>query len=473
MCWRGPLRDEPRQHRQQLALRLGILGDRLDDQVAIGEIGRVGGDPDPRPTRRRRASSPSPCASSSARPPEASLPPADAPHRAGRAAARPQAIVPLPATRARVSRPEPLTAWLLSRPRVLRRVSAFAAGPRTKWVVIAAWVVIGFAPASVPAQAAGGDDERERGLPAGTPSRPRSTTWSRSASPMAARSTSSSSTPARGPDRRRPSPDQRRGAASPGAEAGEPATRCSTPDLGGAGGRRSFLGPDLWRRARSRPPPTRRVADRPEARAPVSEDGSTALLLCGRTPRTRGDPGQRRLHPRRRYRISEAPEGELRPYLTGIAGIVSDSIEVFESIDTTLLLVTVTLVLVLLLAIYRSPVIALVPLFVVAIAYGIAAGARLRPRRGRGRRGQRPDDEPADRPDVRRRHRLLPADRLALPRGAAAGSRTSTRRWARDRAHGAGDPLGRRDRRRGDARLTLADLKSTQTMGPCWRSASP
>ena len=39
---------------------------------------------------------------------------------------------------------------------------------------------------------------------------------------------------------------------------------------------------------------------------------------------------------------SEAAEGELRSYTTGIAGIVSDSIEVFESIDITLLLVTVT-----------------------------------------------------------------------------------------------------------------------------------
>src|SRR5690606_15757703 len=52
-----------------------------------------------------------------------------------------------------------------------------------------------------------------------------------------------------------------------------------------------------------------------------------------------------------------------------------DSVEVFQSIDLTLLMVTVTLILVLLLAIYRSPVIALVPLFVVAIAYGIAAAA--------------------------------------------------------------------------------------------------
>lgn len=107
----------------------------------------------------------------------------------------------------------------------------------------------------------------------------------------------------------------------------------------------------------------------------TSDDGTTALLLV----RTNAEDSEaiqdnveliRDVVPE-----ADAPPGELRAYVTGIAGIVSDSIEVFESIDTTLLMVTVSLVLVLLLAIYRSPVVALVPLFVVAIAYGIAAAA--------------------------------------------------------------------------------------------------
>ena len=108
---------------------------------------------------------------------------------------------------------------------------------------------------------------------------------------------------------------------------------------------------------------------------PVSEDGSTALILV-RTNADDSDDIQDNVELLREIvPDSDAPEGELRAYVTGIAGIVSDSIEVFESIDTTLLLVTVALVLFLLLAIYRSPVVALVPLFVVAIAYGIAAAA--------------------------------------------------------------------------------------------------
>ena len=114
------------------------------------------------------------------------------------------------------------------------------------------------------------------------------------------------------------------------------------------------------------------TGDTPSA---VSEDGTTALLLI----RTNSDDSEliqdnvtaiRGVVP-----PADASPGQLRSYVTGIGGIVSDSIEVFESIDTTLLLVTVLLVLFLLLVIYRSPVVALVPLIVVAIAYTIAAAA--------------------------------------------------------------------------------------------------
>lgn len=107
----------------------------------------------------------------------------------------------------------------------------------------------------------------------------------------------------------------------------------------------------------------------------VSEDGSAAVLLV----RTNSEDTDRILDNVEALREitppSDAPPDELAAYVSGIAGIVNDSVEVFQSIDLTLLMVTVTLILVLLLAIYRSPVIALVPLFVVAIAYGIAAAA--------------------------------------------------------------------------------------------------
>jgi putative drug exporter of the RND superfamily len=71
------------------------------------------------------------------------------------------------------------------------------------------------------------------------------------------------------------------------------------------------------------------------------------------------------------------PEGDrsgLRAYVTGEAGFEADRSAAVEGIDETLLIVTVVALLALLLAIYRSPLVALVPLVVVVLAYIVAAG---------------------------------------------------------------------------------------------------
>ena len=69
----------------------------------------------------------------------------------------------------------------------------------------------------------------------------------------------------------------------------------------------------------------------------------------------------------------QTPDG-LEVYVTGSLGFNADFEEVFGDIDGKVLLVTVVLVVVLLLLIYRSPVIALIPLVVVGVAYTIARG---------------------------------------------------------------------------------------------------
>jgi RND superfamily putative drug exporter len=66
--------------------------------------------------------------------------------------------------------------------------------------------------------------------------------------------------------------------------------------------------------------------------------------------------------------------GGLTVYVTGDVGFSTDAEEVFGSLDTKILGATVLLVIVLLLLIYRSPLIALVPLLVVGIAYTAATG---------------------------------------------------------------------------------------------------
>jgi putative drug exporter of the RND superfamily len=61
-------------------------------------------------------------------------------------------------------------------------------------------------------------------------------------------------------------------------------------------------------------------------------------------------------------------------YVTGDVGFNTDAEEIFGSLDAKLLLATVLLVLILLGAIYRSPLIALMPLVVVGVAYMVAQG---------------------------------------------------------------------------------------------------
>jgi RND superfamily putative drug exporter len=66
--------------------------------------------------------------------------------------------------------------------------------------------------------------------------------------------------------------------------------------------------------------------------------------------------------------------GGLEVYVTGDLGLWADFEEVFADFDAKILGATVLLVLVLLGAIYRAPLIAVIPIFVVALAYQVASG---------------------------------------------------------------------------------------------------
>jgi RND superfamily putative drug exporter len=269
---------------------------------------------------------------------------------------------------------------------VLRRVSGFATGRRSKWVVIAAWVVVGFAlfgfqpklqeattnenEAFLPESAEATEvndlvDERfEEGTEVdaliayrrdgGLTAADRARIDADSAEIAGVELPKGATGVAPPPD-----PDQ-----SCGASPIKGLLAVVDPFAGPVCGARELAGAEAGARAAPE-----------EAPRAVSEDGEIALVLV-RTNADTSDDIQHNVEVLREIAPDpNAPRGELQAYVTGIAGIIADSIEVFESIDTTLLLVTVSLVLFLLLAIYRSPVVALVPLFVVAIAYGIAAAA--------------------------------------------------------------------------------------------------
>lgn len=95
----------------------------------------------------------------------------------------------------------------------------------------------------------------------------------------------------------------------------------------------------------------------------VSEDGTTMTMVIG----VEGDPNSDEFLDTIetiRDQAAEAPEG-LEVEVSGPGGLILDLISVFSQIDTFLTLVTAGLVLALLILIYRSPVIALVPLLAV------------------------------------------------------------------------------------------------------------
>ncbi|HYH12535.1 MAG TPA: MMPL family transporter [Thermomicrobiales bacterium] len=103
----------------------------------------------------------------------------------------------------------------------------------------------------------------------------------------------------------------------------------------------------------------------------VSEDGATMTMIIGVEGDANNDEFLDTIEAIR-DRAEAAPEG-VEVAVSGPGGLTLDLISVFSQIDTFLTLVTAGLVLVLLILIYRSPVIAFVPLFAVGWVFMIVA----------------------------------------------------------------------------------------------------
>ena len=106
---------------------------------------------------------------------------------------------------------------------------------------------------------------------------------------------------------------------------------------------------------------------------PISRDGEAALVALAIDADDRGAVvgGVGEI---RRF-LAEHGRPGLRSYVTGPGGIAADLERVADDAARTLLIATLSLVLVLLLLVYRAPVLALLPLFAVGLAYLIAIGA--------------------------------------------------------------------------------------------------
>ncbi|HEU4739333.1 MAG TPA: MMPL family transporter [Solirubrobacterales bacterium] len=105
---------------------------------------------------------------------------------------------------------------------------------------------------------------------------------------------------------------------------------------------------------------------------PVSKDGEAALLVLAIDAEDRGAVVSGVEQIRRYLRAHEQPG--VHAYVTGPGGIAADLERVAEDAGRTLLIATLGLVLILLLAVYRAPILALLPLLVVGLAYLVAIG---------------------------------------------------------------------------------------------------
>ena len=98
---------------------------------------------------------------------------------------------------------------------------------------------------------------------------------------------------------------------------------------------------------------------------------ATSRSRSSRSPRRRSSASGRRS---RSCGRCPPPGGGLERHVTGTPALLSDFNSAIKEADTTLLLATGLLVLLLLLAVYRSPILALLPLVVVVVAYSVASG---------------------------------------------------------------------------------------------------
>ena len=105
---------------------------------------------------------------------------------------------------------------------------------------------------------------------------------------------------------------------------------------------------------------------------PISRDGEAALLFLAIDAEDRGAivAGVKRI----RAYLSEHRRPGLQAFVTGPGGITADLETVASEASRTLLFATVGLVLLLLLLVYRAPLLSLLPLLVVGAAYLVAVG---------------------------------------------------------------------------------------------------
>jgi RND superfamily putative drug exporter len=259
-----------------------------------------------------------------------------------------------------------------------RSIFARPAGSRAKWIVFAIWLVgifIAAGPANLPAKFTDaeenestsflpGDAESTKALQAaeqlqGGELAPAVIVYRREAGLTDADRQTIAEDVRRLTERRFPGVVPDGATAAAGGQGGE----APEPPAGGASQPNGCGGPTT--------PIPRQPGDYAPFVGPIcSEDGKAAIVTA--YLKGEGD-GDRILDPVEFWRDTVSdPGGGLEVKITGGAGYAADAIEVFESINGTLLLAAVSLVIVLLILIYRSPIFLFIPLAAIIFAEMLA-----------------------------------------------------------------------------------------------------
>jgi len=267
-----------------------------------------------------------------------------------------------------------------------RSIFSFPAGRRSKWIVFAIWIVAIFVAfgTNLPGKFTDaednestsflpGDAESTKALTAtedlqGGELAPAVIVFRRESGLTAADRTTIQADVAKLAQKRYP------GVVADGATAaagGKPASGGGEGPAGASGGAQGNAPPESANLPKGCGGPTTPVPGQPADYAPFvgpicSPDGKAAIV----TAYLKGDgDGDTILDPIQDWReaISD-PGGGLEVKITGGAGYAADAIEVFENINGTLLLAALSLVIFLLIVIYRSPIFFLIPLLAVVFA---------------------------------------------------------------------------------------------------------
>lgn len=94
----------------------------------------------------------------------------------------------------------------------------------------------------------------------------------------------------------------------------------------------------------------------------ISQEGTTMTMVVTLNGSTSDTSFQNSVKDIRNYVKSATAGSTVKAYVTGPAGVIADAVSIFASTDVKLILATVLLVLILLILLYRSPILAFLPL---------------------------------------------------------------------------------------------------------------